>query len=150
MKFIATLFTLIVFTCQLIGHDLSLTDGRTLKNVKLRSMDASGITVIHDDGGDYVDYLTMTETDRTTFGYIQSRYEEVVLRQKQRQEEAARSAAAAKTASAQQPKPVSTTPSPQSSYSAPAYSSQCAATTKKGARCKRTAAAGSAYCWQHQ
>jgi hypothetical protein len=28
-------------------------------------------------------------------------------------------------------------------------SSQCAATTKKGARCSRNAAAGSAYCWQH-
>lgn len=26
---------------------------------------------------------------------------------------------------------------------------QCAATTKKGARCSRMAAAGSAYCWQH-
>lgn len=28
-------------------------------------------------------------------------------------------------------------------------STQCAATTKKGARCKRTAKAGSSYCWQH-
>lgn len=28
-------------------------------------------------------------------------------------------------------------------------SSQCAATTKKGTRCKRKAAAGSSYCWQH-
>lgn len=29
-------------------------------------------------------------------------------------------------------------------------SSQCAATTKKGTRCKRKAAAGSSYCWQHK
>jgi hypothetical protein len=29
-------------------------------------------------------------------------------------------------------------------------SRQCAATTKKGARCKRNAAPGSIYCWQHQ
>jgi hypothetical protein len=28
-------------------------------------------------------------------------------------------------------------------------STQCAATTKKGTRCKRTAKAGSSYCWQH-
>lgn len=28
-------------------------------------------------------------------------------------------------------------------------SSQCAATTKKGTRCKRKAKAGSKYCWQH-
>jgi hypothetical protein len=28
-------------------------------------------------------------------------------------------------------------------------SGQCAATTKKGARCKRKAASGSSYCWQH-
>lgn len=35
-----------------------------------------------------------------------------------------------------------------------AYSSnksqQCAATTKKGGRCKRTAEKGSIYCWQHK
>lgn len=31
-----------------------------------------------------------------------------------------------------------------------AYSSQCMATTKKGTRCKRKAAAGSNYCWQHK
>ncbi len=30
------------------------------------------------------------------------------------------------------------------------YSGQCCATTKKGTRCKRKAAAGSRYCWQHQ
>jgi hypothetical protein len=29
-------------------------------------------------------------------------------------------------------------------------SAQCAATTKKGTRCKRTASAGGSYCWQHQ
>lgn len=29
-------------------------------------------------------------------------------------------------------------------------STQCAATTKKGTRCKRTAKAGSSYCWQHE
>ena len=29
-------------------------------------------------------------------------------------------------------------------------STQCAATTKKGTRCKRTAKAGSSYCWQHR
>jgi hypothetical protein len=36
----------------------------------------------------------------------------------------------------------------ESTRSAPA-SSQCAATTKKGTRCKRKAASGSSYCWQH-
>ena len=34
-----------------------------------------------------------------------------------------------------------------SSYS---YSNQCAATTKKGTRCKRNAEKGSIYCWQHK
>lgn len=29
-------------------------------------------------------------------------------------------------------------------------SKQCIAITKKGSRCKRTAASGSLYCWQHQ
>ncbi|MDP1675675.1 MAG: hypothetical protein Q8L88_02325 [Bacteroidota bacterium] len=29
------------------------------------------------------------------------------------------------------------------------FAEQCAATTKKGAQCKRQAAAGSQYCWQH-
>lgn len=29
------------------------------------------------------------------------------------------------------------------------YSGQCAATTKKGTRCSRKAAAGSIFCWQH-
>ncbi len=31
----------------------------------------------------------------------------------------------------------------------PAVSGQCAAITQKGTRCKRNAAAGSSYCWQH-
>lgn len=30
-----------------------------------------------------------------------------------------------------------------------AYAAQCAATTQKGTQCKRSAAAGSTYCWQH-
>jgi hypothetical protein len=30
-----------------------------------------------------------------------------------------------------------------------ATSSRCQATTKKGTQCKRTAKAGSSYCWQH-
>ena len=30
-----------------------------------------------------------------------------------------------------------------------ALSGQCQATTKKGTQCKRQAAAGSSYCWQH-
>ena len=30
------------------------------------------------------------------------------------------------------------------------YGGQCAATTKKGRRCSRKAAAGSIYCWQHK
>lgn len=29
-------------------------------------------------------------------------------------------------------------------------SEQCAATTKKGTRCKRNAEKGSIYCWQHK
>lgn len=29
-------------------------------------------------------------------------------------------------------------------------STQCAATTKKGLRCSRTATPGSIYCWQHR
>lgn len=33
---------------------------------------------------------------------------------------------------------------------ASAIAAQCAATTKKGTQCKRQAAAGSIYCWQHQ
>lgn len=32
---------------------------------------------------------------------------------------------------------------------APLDAGQCAATTKKGKQCKRSAASGSAYCWQH-
>lgn len=30
------------------------------------------------------------------------------------------------------------------------YSSRCIATTKKGTQCKRNAATGSNYCWQHK
>jgi hypothetical protein len=32
----------------------------------------------------------------------------------------------------------------------PAVSGRCQATTKKGSQCKRNAAAGSSYCWQHK
>jgi len=42
---------------------------------------------------------------------------------------------------------------PRSATQAPARaaatSSRCQATTQKGAQCKRTASAGSTYCWQH-
>lgn len=46
--------------------------------------------------------------------------------------------------------------SKSNSYSAPktsktqkVYSGRCQATTKKGTQCKRSAKAGSSYCWQH-
>ncbi len=42
----------------------------------------------------------------------------------------------------------SAAPKPPPSAAAPAR--QCAAETKKGARCTRRASAGSDYCWQHQ
>ena len=44
----------------------------------------------------------------------------------------------------------SVSPSPGKSSSAPAVSSgRCQAITKKGTQCKRNAAPGSRYCWQH-
>lgn len=46
--------------------------------------------------------------------------------------------------------PVRPVAEPKNVPSAPAATrQQCAATTKKGARCLRMAAVGSAYCWQH-
>lgn len=36
------------------------------------------------------------------------------------------------------------------SKSTKSYGGQCAATTKKGTRCSRTASPGSRYCWQHK
>jgi hypothetical protein len=39
--------------------------------------------------------------------------------------------------------------SSSTSKSKAAVSVRCQATTKKGAQCKRNAAAGSSYCWQH-
>lgn len=48
------------------------------------------------------------------------------------------------------PLPVASAPRPAASPAQPRLTSQrCAATTQKGARCLRTASAGSAYCWQH-
>lgn len=50
------------------------------------------------------------------------------------------------------PQPRATEPrpfSPSISSSSSTHRSQCAATTKKGYRCSRLAAAGSSYCWQH-
>jgi len=43
----------------------------------------------------------------------------------------------------------STTGTAPSPSPLPLAGSQCAATTQKGTRCKRTASAGSRYCWQH-
>ena len=40
-------------------------------------------------------------------------------------------------------------PTPETTRS-PTARQQCAATTKKGARCSRPAQLGSSYCWQHQ
>ena len=37
----------------------------------------------------------------------------------------------------------------RSSSRSPTVSQRCAATTKKGTRCKRKASAGGKYCWQH-
>jgi hypothetical protein len=50
------------------------------------------------------------------------------------------------------PKVETPTPTKKSSEVTPkkeTVSTQCAATTKKGTRCKRTAKAGSSFCWQH-
>ena len=57
----------------------------------------------------------------------------------------------ADTGAAAAPLPVTSSPR-QTAIPAPtpkASSQQCAATTKAGSRCKRTASPGSAYCWQH-
>ncbi len=34
-------------------------------------------------------------------------------------------------------------------FAGSAFAQRCAATTKKGTQCKRSAASGSSYCWQH-
>lgn len=43
----------------------------------------------------------------------------------------------------------SVSPAPPTTRSPPASGGRCIATTKEGTQCKRAAAAGSAYCWQH-
>lgn len=52
-------------------------------------------------------------------------------------------------AAAAAPLPAISSPRPTATPASKASSQQCAATTKAGARCKRMASAGSAYCWQH-
>ena len=54
-------------------------------------------------------------------------------------------------AAATAPLPVTSSPrtASTSALTTKSSSQQCAATTKAGSRCKRTASAGSAYCWQH-
>jgi hypothetical protein len=152
-KYLCALLLCIGLASQVFAYDLVLTDGRTLKGIKLRSMDALGVTLIHEGGGDYVDYLSMSEPDRVTFGYVQSRYDAAIEVLKNKRSAYAADEATAKTAArtTQNTPPVSAP-----AYSAPAASTpraassgQCAATTKKGTRCSRNAAAGSSYCWQH-
>ncbi len=46
--------------------------------------------------------------------------------------------------------PAATSSSSYSSSSTQTTVTRCAATTKKGTRCKRNAAPGSRYCWQHK
>lgn len=48
------------------------------------------------------------------------------------------------------PKPETATVTKKSESSVSVSSGRCQATTKSGTQCKRSAQAGSNYCWQHQ
>lgn len=56
-------------------------------------------------------------------------------------------ALAGRTAAAPSPAPAATAPAP--ARATEYRSSRCAATTKKGTQCSRSAKPGSSYCWQH-
>jgi hypothetical protein len=119
--------------------DIKMADGTVYANIRLEKKTSLGIWVSHEAGRSFLDYLAMTEPDRTAFGYQEKSYKATVTRM-------ASQTAKAQAAAA----PVdSTARNLSSSPAGTAPSVKCAAMTKKGTPCSRTAQEGSAYCWQH-
>lgn len=152
MRYVVCSAVILVAASIAFGLDLNLTDGSNLADIRLRTKTDRGITVAHRGGVAFVDYKQMRSADALTFGFDQSRYDP--------------STAQTQPSRTDQPPvvirparlytPLPATPAPPAAHVVSTPSprpastrTQCAATTKKGYRCTRMAAAGSSYCWQH-
>lgn len=136
--------------CNAIALDLTLKDGRVIKDIRLRAIEPRGIVVRTGDTIDFVDYLQMSEQDRVTFGFQMDKYE-AALAQANRvvQPTAPAAPVPVPVAPSQTAGAVSSTQG-TAAHPVQRTSYQCQATTKKGTQCSRSASPGSNYCWQHQ
>ncbi len=66
-------FSLLVATLLLGGsvgaRDLKTMSGDVYKNIEVRSRDATGIQIMHDDGVVFLDFKNLSEADQKDFGY---------------------------------------------------------------------------------
>ena len=67
------LFPLLVATLLLGGsagaRDIKTISGDVYKNIDIKSRDATGIQIMHDDGVVFLDFKNLSEADQKEFGY---------------------------------------------------------------------------------
>lgn len=176
---VSVIFVFLASASILVGHDIQTVDGKRYIEIRLKSKTDLGIQIAHSAGECFLDYTTILEPNRTTFGYDQRAYEiakgDVAQRVSEPDpgrrvnyigagRERPKTAAPARLA-----KPSRLYRSPSQGFDASsnrtgnyqpirfrgtsangsASRTQCAATTKKGYRCSRMSEPGRAYCWQH-
>jgi hypothetical protein len=70
--------SLLVATILLVGsvsaRDIKTISGDVFKNIEVRSKDATGIQIIHDDGVTFLDFKILSEADQKEFGYNPATY----------------------------------------------------------------------------
>ena len=140
------LFLILLLALSARAEDLKLLDGTVLREIRLREKTDLGIRVLHESGLSFVDYRRLPVPVAQTWGYEEAQYQAAY--------EAQGAELRQSGASAPAPSAPAASPSADSAAAAPAGTpsngrSQCAATTKKGTRCKRKAQAGREYCYQH-
>jgi hypothetical protein len=71
-------FSLLVATVLLGGsvgaRDLKTNSGDVFKNIEVKSKDATGIQIMHDDGVIFLDFKNLSEADQKEFGFDLATY----------------------------------------------------------------------------
>ncbi|EDY18231.1 hypothetical protein CfE428DRAFT_4367 [Chthoniobacter flavus Ellin428] len=74
--FLSLLVATLVFGGSAGARDIKTLSGDVFKNIEVRSKDATGIQIMHDDGVTFLDFKNMSEADQKDFGYNVETYAE--------------------------------------------------------------------------
>jgi hypothetical protein len=101
-----SLLVVLLLAVGAMGRDIKTVSGDVYKNVSVRSKDATGIQIMHDDGVAFLDFKNLSEADQKDFGFDlttyadawKQKFEEERLRREQAEAAALQAKAQAQTA----------------------------------------------------